>query len=146
MPPVRPIINAEPPFIWDAILSGWSREFDRGYDVAMNTMKNIINVTFIQPDGREETYQGPIGDHVMDVAVDNGVAGIIGQCGGGCTCCTCHVWLDVNWQDRVKPAHHDETELLSYAIGVCERSRLACQVRLTEDLDGLVVEIPSESE
>jgi 2Fe-2S ferredoxin len=52
----------------------------------------------------------------------------------------------VNWQDRVKPAHHDETELLSYAIGVCERSRLACQVRLTEDLDGLVVEIPSESE
>ena len=132
--------------MYPVILSGWPREFDRGYDVMMNTQNNIINVTFVQPDGREETYQGPIGDHVMDVAVDNGVAGIIGQCGGGCTCCTCHVWVDSGWQDRVKPAHSDETELLSYAIGVCARSRLACQVRLTEDLDGLVVEIPSEAE
>ena len=128
-----------------AILSGWSREFDRGYDVVMNTQNNNINVTFIQPDGRTETHQGPIGDHVMDVAVDNGVAGIIGQCGGGCTCCTCHVWIDPNWQDRVRPAHNDETELLSYAIGVCDRSRLACQLRLTQELDGLVVEIPSET-
>ena len=121
-------------------------KFDRGYDVVMNTQNNNINVTFIWPMAGTETHQGPIGDHVMDVAVDNGVAGIIAP-----------VWRKLyllhlprldrsNWQDRVRPAHNDETELLSYASGVCDRSRLACQLRLTQELDGLVVEIPSETE
>jgi 2Fe-2S ferredoxin len=112
----------------------------------MTFLQPSINVTFVQPDGQRETFAGPSGDHVMDVAVDNGVVGIIGQCGGGCTCCTCHVWVDAQWQERLAPAHSDEKELLSYAIGVSERSRLACQIRLTEDLDGLVVEIPFEQD
>ena len=110
----------------------------------MNRFQNTINIAFVQPDGTREVHPGPVGDHVMDVAVDNGVPGIIGQCGGGCTCCTCHVWVDPQWQERVQPAHRDEEELLSYAFGVSQRSRLACQMRLTEDLDGLVVEIPFE--
>lgn len=109
----------------------------------MNPFQNSIHITFVQPDGRRETYAGPAGDHVMDVAVDNGVAGIIGQCGGGCTCCTCHVWVDPQWQHVMPQAHGDELDLLSYAAGASERSRLACQIRLNEDLDGLVVEIPS---
>jgi 2Fe-2S ferredoxin len=112
----------------------------------MHSFQNTISVTFVQPDGSSETHQGPIGDHVMDVAVDNGVMGIIGQCGGGCTCCTCHVWVHEQWQERVQEAHGDERELLSYAIGVSQRSRLACQVRLTEELDGLIVQIPSALE
>ncbi len=81
----------------------------------------------------------------MDVAVDNGVAGIIAQCGGGCTCCTCHIWVLEEWQDQLKPAHPDEDDLLAYALGRSSRSRLACQVRLTKNLDGITAEIPSES-
>ena len=108
----------------------------------MSEPSNSISVIFVQPDGSRETYRGVLGDHVMDVAVDNGVPGIIGQCGGGCTCCTCHVWVDPQWRDLAGQPHGDEAELLTYAVGVSPRSRLACQMRLTEDLDGLVVEIP----
>ena len=111
----------------------------------MSLESNKITVTFVQPDGSRESYLGGQGDHVMDVAVDNGVNGIIGQCGGGCTCCTCHVWVDPQWRERAKTAHGDEQELLSYALGVNERSRLACQIRLTLELDGLVVEVPRQS-
>ncbi len=127
------------------ILSGWSWEFDRGYDQQMEKETKNISVTFVQPDGMRESYEGILGDHLMDVAVDNGVRGIIGQCGGGCTCCTCHVWVDSQWQERVKGASGDERELLSYALGVNERSRLACQIQLTQELDGLVVEVPSQT-
>ena len=105
-----------------------------------------ISVTFVQPDGMRESYEGILGDHLMDVAVDNGVRGIIGQCGGGCTCCTCHVWVDPQWQERAKGASGDERELLGYALGVNERSRLACQIQLTQELDGLVVEVPSQTD
>lgn len=112
----------------------------------MSAPSNSICITFVQPDGSRESYPGVLGDHVMDVAVDNGVSGIIGQCGGGCTCCTCHVWVDPQWQQRAKTAHGDEQELLSYALGVNDRSRLACQIRLTPELDGLVVEVPSQSD
>lgn len=111
----------------------------------MSLESNKITVTFVQPDGSRESYLGVQGDHVMDVAVDNGVNGIIGQCGGGCTCCTCHVWVDPQWRERAKTAHGDEQELLSYALGVNERSRLACQIRLIPELDGLVVEVPRQS-
>ena len=144
---MRPIIKTGIPYLeWFPILSGWSREFDRGYDQQMEKETKNISVTFVQPDGRRESYDGILGDHLMDVAVDNGVRGIIGQCGGGCTCCTCHVWVDPQWQERAKGASGDERELLSYALGVNERSRLACQIQLTQELDGLVVEVPSQTD
>ena len=144
---MRPIIKTEIPYLeWFPILSGWSWEFDRGYDQQMKKETKNISVTFVQPDGMRESYEGIVGDHLMDVAVDNGVRGIIGQCGGGCTCCTCHVWVDPQWQERAKGASGDERELLSYALGVNERSRLACQIRLTQELDGLVVEVPSQTD
>ena len=147
MPPVRPIIKTGIPYLeWFPILSGWSWEFDRGYDQQMEKETKNISVTFVQPDGMRESYEGILGDHLMDVAVDNGVRGIIGQCGGGCTCCTCHVWVDPQWQERAKGASGDERELLSYALGVNERSRLACQIQLTQELDGLVVEVPSQTD
>ena len=104
----------------------------------------MINVVFVQPDGRRDEVQAPVGDSLMDAAVDNGVAGIIGQCGGGCTCCTCHCWVDVSWVEKLAKPHRDEVDLLEYAIGLEDNSRLACQIRLSEDLDGLVVTIPSE--
>ena len=104
----------------------------------------MIHVVFVQPDGRRDEVQAPVGDSLMDAAVDNGVAGIIGQCGGGCTCCTCHCWVDASWVEKLAKPHRDEVDLLEYAIGLEDNSRLACQIRLSEDLDGLVVTIPSE--
>jgi 2Fe-2S ferredoxin len=104
----------------------------------------MVAVTFIHPDGSRETHEGPAGDTIMDVALDYGVRGIIAQCGGACTCCTCHCWIEAPWLDRVAPPHADELEMLEYAWGRDARSRLACQVTLDQSLSGIVVALPEE--
>ena len=101
-----------------------------------------MKVTFRYQDGTSETFEGSPGDTLMDVALDNGVQGILAQCGGGCTCCTCHCWVDDGWFDRLNPLRAEEGELLTYAWGRRTNSRLSCQIRLNEDLDGLSVEVP----
>jgi len=98
-------------------------------------------VTFVQPDGRRQTFEAPIGDSVMDCAVDNGVPGIAAQCGGGCTCSTCHGYVERSWLDRLPKQIDDEAELLSYVESRRVTSRLTCQIFLTEALDGIVVHI-----
>ena len=103
-----------------------------------------IQVVFELPDGAIEIHNGKAGETVMDVALDNGVPGIIAQCGGGCTCCTCHCWIDPEWWAAVGPAHQDELDLLAFAWGVSEHSRLACQVQLDQRLNGLRVRVPEQ--
>ena len=78
----------------------------------------------------------------MDGALDNNIPGIIGQCGGGCTCSTCHCYVEAAWVERLPAPHPDELDLLEYAVDRQATSRLSCQIRLTEDLDGLVVRLP----
>jgi len=78
----------------------------------------------------------------MDVALDNGVAGIQAQCGGGCTCCTCHCYIEAPWQSLLGAQHPDETEMLAYAWQPSVTSRLACQVMLDRGLHGIRVQVP----
>ena len=101
----------------------------------------MIEVEFHQPNGDVEVHGGEVGASVMDVAVDNGVPGIVAQCGGGCSCCTCHVWLEA---PNLPPAHQDEMDLLAYAWGASERSRLSCQIELTDDMSRVVVSVPEQ--
>ena len=102
----------------------------------------IIQVTFIQPNGDVLSYDARPGDTLMEVAVDNGVDGILAQCGGGCSCCTCHCWVDAEWADKLPSAQPEEADLLSYALGWRATSRLACQIRLKAEHDGLTVRVP----
>jgi 2Fe-2S ferredoxin len=104
----------------------------------------MTKVSFIQSDGRTETFSARPGDTLLDVALDNGVAGIKGQCGGGCTCCTCHCWVRTPWLQQLAPPHQDELDMLVYAWGRADNSRLACQVPLSEALDGIEVEVPEQ--
>jgi 2Fe-2S ferredoxin len=101
-------------------------------------------VRYVQPDGQTRQVEVPVGDSVMDGALDNGVAGILGQCGGGCTCSTCHCFVAPEWAERLPAPHPDELDLLEYLPTRTEDSRLACQIRVTEALDGLTVKLPSE--
>ena len=100
-------------------------------------------VTYISASGDATTVDVAEGDSVMDGALDNNIPGIIGQCGGGCTCSTCHCFVDNPWFDRLPTPHPDELELLVYALERGVTSRLACQLSLTAALDGLVVRLPS---
>ena len=99
----------------------------------------MIKVTFVHADGRRETCQTVAGETVLDCALDHGIAGIKGQCGGACTCVTCHCYVDAAWVGAVPAPLADELEMLDYAPERRPSSRLGCQITITAALDGLVV-------
>jgi len=100
-------------------------------------------VIYIEPDGtRHDTTVEP-GISVMDAARRIGLAGIEGDCGGMCACSTCHVYVDPQWTDRVGAPDELERDMLTFAYDVDPTSRLACQISLGANLDGLIVRLPS---
>ncbi len=102
-------------------------------------------VIFIKPDGREIPVVVKSGTSARDAAVDNSVPGIDGDCGGCCACATCHVYVDGAWIGKTGRAAADgmEASLLQFAEGASDASRLACQIAVTDDLDGLVLRLPA---
>lgn len=105
-----------------------------------------VKVEFITPDKNSVVVDGEVGQNLRDLAVDNMVEGLIGECGGTCSCGTCHVKIDPAWIDKVGQAEDDGLEdgLLYMFDSRTENSRLGCQVQLTEELDGLKVEVAPE--
>ena len=101
------------------------------------------NVTFILPDESEVTVEALAGDSLMQTAVDNGIEEITADCGGCCSCATCHCFITPALQGKVSPADDMEQALLETAIeDVQPNSRLSCQITLDDSLDGLVVKVP----
>lgn len=105
----------------------------------------MVKVTYIDADGNATTVEGDVGSNVMHTAVANDVDGIVGECGGAMMCATCHVHVDAAWMDKTGPRNPGEDDMLECAASeVDERSRLSCQIKLTPELDGLVVHLPEE--
>ena len=103
----------------------------------------MIRILFIQPDGREQAVQARPGQSVMQAAIGAMVPGITADCGGACTCATCHGYVDEAWVARVPPASADEAEMIDAGcLDVLPSSRLTCQIKVDEQLDGLVIRIP----
>ena len=101
-------------------------------------------VTYIQPDGSQTTVDVPVGENVMRGALYNDLEGIVGECGGGLSCATCHCYIDDAWMDAVGgPTKQDELDLLDgVAAERKANSRLSCQIDMTDALDGLIVHLP----
>jgi len=99
-------------------------------------------ITFIAADGTSHTLQVEPGQSVMQVAVENDIRGILADCGGSCSCATCHCYLDEAWASRFPPASADEAELVSFAFDPLPSSRLSCQQVLGPEHDGLVIRLP----
>jgi 2Fe-2S ferredoxin len=102
----------------------------------------VARLVFRQPDGDARTVIARTGLTLMEAAVREAIDGIEAECGGACACATCHVYVADEWIEAVGPANRIEDEMLE---GVPERrrgSRLSCQIKLHEQLDGLTVEIP----
>jgi 2Fe-2S ferredoxin len=100
-------------------------------------------ITFIHPDGRADRVEAEINDSAMRAAIVHGLDGIVGECGGSAVCATCHVYVDDAWIARLTAVGDDEDALLDGVA--CERqanSRLSCQIKITPDLDGLVLRLP----
>lgn len=101
-------------------------------------------ITYVTHDGERHTVELSEGVSAMSGAVDHAVPGILGDCGGSCSCATCHVIVPDDWADAVGPASHEEIELLSGRDDATQTSRLSCQIRVTAALDGLVLQMPAE--
>jgi 2Fe-2S ferredoxin len=102
----------------------------------------MSKVTYIESSGKQHVVDLQPGDSVMQGAVTNGVSGIAAICGGACACATCHVYIDEAWRSRTGARNDLEESMLEMADDVQPNSRLACQIKMTEELDGLVVHIP----
>ena len=103
----------------------------------------MVAVIFISPDGAETRIAAAEGASLMQAAVNAGLTGIVGECGGNAICCTCHVYVNDAWLARLPPMDENEDELLEgTASDRTPASRLSCQIKLTADLDGLTVTLP----
>jgi 2Fe-2S ferredoxin len=103
----------------------------------------MAKITFIEHDGTKHTVEGEIGSTVMETALRNQIGGIVAECGGACTCATCLVHVDEAWSERVGKPSPEEEDMLDFAFEVKETSRLSCQIKVTEALDGLIVNTPA---
>jgi 2Fe-2S ferredoxin len=99
-------------------------------------------ITYVEANGTEHVVDVAVGTSVMQGAVNNLIPGIEGDCGGLCACATCHVYVPPQWQARCGEPEELEVNILDFAFDVRDSSRLACQITVDADLDGLVVHLP----
>ncbi len=101
-------------------------------------------MTFIEQDGTRREVDAPVGMSVMEIAHLHDID-VPGICGGSLACTTCHVIVEPEWYDRLDPPGEDEEDMLDQTFELSERSRLGCQIVMTEELDGLTVRLPRET-
>jgi ferredoxin, 2Fe-2S len=99
-------------------------------------------IKFVSHDGNEQEVHAASGTSVMHAAVDNGIDGIIAECGGACSCATCHCYVDEAWLSKLEEPSAIEKEMIECVLDPEPNSRLSCQVVVTDELDGLVVRLP----
>ena len=99
-------------------------------------------ITYIEYGGREHPVEVPDGLSVMRGAVDNNIPGIDADCGGACACATCHVYVQEPWLDKTGEKSAMEESMLDFAENVQDNSRLSCQIKVSGELEGLVVKMP----
>ena len=105
----------------------------------------MARIIYIEHGGREHVIEVPNGLTVMEGARDNGIPGIEAECGGACACSTCHVCVHPDWIDSLPEKDAMEEDMLDFAHQPDSvRSRLTCQLKVTDDLDGLIVQMPEK--
>lgn len=99
-------------------------------------------ITYIEHNGTAHDIDVPVGESIMRGAVDNDVPGIDADCGGQCACATCHVFIDPAWFDKTGTPGEMEISMLDFAASTQSTSRLACQITVSDALDGLILRMP----
>jgi ferredoxin, 2Fe-2S len=104
----------------------------------------LVKITFIQHNGVEQTVDGIAGMTVMETAVKNGVPGIDADCGGACACATCHVYVEPGFEEKTGKRNAMEEDMLDFAFDVQPNSRLSCQIKVSDQIDGLRLKVPEK--
>jgi 2Fe-2S ferredoxin len=103
----------------------------------------MAKINFVDHSGETRSIDAEIGSTVMEAAIRNAIPGIEAECGGACACATCHVYVDEAWQERVGAPTPMEEDMLDFGYDIKPNSRLSCQIKITDALDGLVVITPA---
>ena len=104
----------------------------------------MAKITYIEHNGTKHEVEVANGLTVMEGARDNNIPGIEADCGGACACSTCHVYVDAAWTDKLPAKEAMEEDMLDFAWEPQDSSRLTCQLKVTDELDGLVVQMPEK--
>lgn len=104
----------------------------------------MVKITFVDSFGEARAVEAEEGSTVMEAAIRNAIPEITAECGGGCACATCHVYVDEEWTTFTGKASDQEEDMLDFAYKVQPNSRLSCQIKVTAELDGLVVRTPDQ--
>ena len=102
----------------------------------------MAKITYIEFDGTAHVVDVSSGMSVMDGAISNNIPGIEAECGGACSCATCHVYVDPAWVEATGSAQPVEAGMIESAMDLQETSRLSCQIEVSDELDGLIVRMP----
>lgn len=117
----------------------WAKQYSR------ERAKEMAKITYIEHGGKEHVVDVSTGLTVMEGARDNGIPGIEADCGGACACSTCHVYVDAAWVEKVPAKDAMEEDMLDFAFEPdAATSRLTCQMKVTDDMDGLIVRMPEK--
>ena len=104
----------------------------------------MAKITYIENNNKEHIVEVPTGNTVMEGAVQNNIPGIDADCGGAMACATCHIYVDQKWYDKIEKKEDGEDDMLDVAFQPNKFSRLSCQIIISDDLDGLIVRMPSK--
>ncbi len=104
----------------------------------------MAKITFVDSEGRARTVDAETGSTVMETEIRNSIPEILAECGGACACATCHVYVDEKWVEKTGKASAMEEDMLDFAFEVKPNSRLCCQIKVSDALDGLVVATPGK--
>ena len=104
----------------------------------------MTKITYITHENKSHTIDVQNGLTIMEGAIQNDIPGIDADCGGGMACATCHVYVKEEWFDKISPKEDGEEDMLDMAFEPKKNSRLSCQIIVSDELDGLIVNIPSK--
>ena len=111
-------------------------------EIVAKPENRLVKITYIEASGQEHKVDATVGHSVMEAAKKNNVRGIAADCGGSCACATCRVYVDEAWLDRLREAGDEERGMIECSEDTTPHVRLSCQLKVTEDLDGLIVRMP----
>ncbi len=104
----------------------------------------MAKIKYIEFNGNEHEIEVSNGLTLMEGAIKNKIPGIDADCGGACACATCHVYVDNKWIEKLSPKDDSEEDMLDFAFEVKSNSRLSCQITVSDELDGLIVNMPEK--
>ena len=104
----------------------------------------MAKIKYIEFSGAEHEIDVSSWLTIMECAIKNKIPGIDADCGGACACATCHVYVAKEWIEKLPPKEDSEEDMLDFAFDVKDNSRLSCQITVSDELDGLVVNMPEK--